>query len=246
MSETKSGRRRFLRKLAASIFFVGSYEGFFRLDARPLYVVKGGDTLSGIARRHGCTVLDLTRSNRLESDLIRVGQRLKIPISREESWEQVRQTCESMETPFRSWRMIVGHHSAIEHGNAKIYHRAHLRRGMKNGLAYHFVIGNGIDSGDGEIEVGPRWMQQLPGGHVRSVSVNATAIGICCVGNFEKTRPSPKQMSSFSWLCEYLQEIRGSIRLDLNVHREVDPGHTVCPGRNFPIDSLRRALRTKG
>jgi hypothetical protein len=44
-----------------------------------------------------------------------------------------------------------GSYSAIKDGNAASYDRAHRRRGMENGLAYHFVIGNGVDSGDGEI-----------------------------------------------------------------------------------------------
>src|SRR5580765_4139378 len=64
------------------------------------------------------------------------------------------------------WRWIVVHHSGIKYGNAEIYDRQHRERGMENGLSYHFVIGNGIDSGDGEIEVGGRWLKQLKGGHV--------------------------------------------------------------------------------
>src|SRR3974390_2523242 len=64
------------------------------------------------------------------------------------------------------WRWLVIHHSGTEYGNAAIYDRQHRERGMENGLAYHFVIGNGVDSGDGEIEIGPRWLKQLKGGHV--------------------------------------------------------------------------------
>ena len=43
---------------------------------------------------------------------------------------------------------------------------------MQNGLAYHFLIGNGIDSGDGEVEIGPRWKRQLLGGHVKNYKIN--------------------------------------------------------------------------
>jgi LysM repeat protein len=43
------------------------------------YVVKSGDTLSIIASRHHTSVAALKRANGLTSDMIRVGQRLKIP-----------------------------------------------------------------------------------------------------------------------------------------------------------------------
>jgi LysM repeat protein len=43
------------------------------------YVVKSGDTLSVIASRNHTTVAALKRANNLTSDIIRVGQRLKIP-----------------------------------------------------------------------------------------------------------------------------------------------------------------------
>lgn len=46
-------------------------------DAK-IYVVKSGDTLSGIALRHGVTVSNLKKWNNLKSDLILIGQKLKI------------------------------------------------------------------------------------------------------------------------------------------------------------------------
>lgn len=43
------------------------------------HVVKAGDTLSGIAKRHHVTVNQLRKQNHLRGDLLRIGQRLKIP-----------------------------------------------------------------------------------------------------------------------------------------------------------------------
>jgi LysM repeat protein len=43
------------------------------------YTVKSGDTLTGIASRHGTTVRALRSVNNLTTDKIRVGQRLTIP-----------------------------------------------------------------------------------------------------------------------------------------------------------------------
>jgi membrane-bound lytic murein transglycosylase D len=42
------------------------------------YTVKRGDNLSLIARRHGVTIAQLRRLNRLDGDFLRIGQRLRI------------------------------------------------------------------------------------------------------------------------------------------------------------------------
>ena len=138
------------------------------------------------------------------------------------------------------WRWIVGHHSAIKYGNAAIYDRTHRQRGMENGLAYHFVIGNGIDSGDGEIEIGSRWLKQLKGGHVHREDINETGIGICLVGNFEDTKPTSKQLAAFQELVDYLRSDVVGRKIRFAVHREIDPGRTVCPGRYFPVARMHR------
>jgi hypothetical protein len=136
------------------------------------------------------------------------------------------------------WRWVVAHHSGIAYGNAAIYDRQHRKRGMENGLAYHFVIGNGIDSGDGEIEIGGRWLKQLKGGHVHREEINEVAIGICLVGNFETTSPTTNQMLAFRELMNYLLEVVG--KLHFAVHSEIDPEHTACPGRHFPTAQMHR------
>ncbi len=203
------------------------------------YTVKKGDTLSAIARRHGVKLTTLKRVNKLSGDLILPGQKLLIPTVPGDLGA-VKSFTNSINVRYSKWTYIVGHHSAIAYGNARVYDRNHRERGMQNGLAYHFVIGNGIDSGDGEIEIGPRWRKQLNGGHVRKANVNEHGIGICVVGNFEKTRPTRKQIAAFTSLVGYLGNdlLRG--RYDFAVHKEVDLNHTVCPGRHFPTKAMHR------
>lgn len=48
-------------------------------SAERIYVVKSGDTLTAIAREHNTTVRALRSVNNLETDRIRVGQKLKLP-----------------------------------------------------------------------------------------------------------------------------------------------------------------------
>jgi len=215
--------------------------GFTALSAAStsLHNVSKGDTLSGIAVRYGVTVRDIKRANGLNSDLIKIGQSLKIPPSSSDLVD-VEKLLSGTRVDRSRWKYIVGHHSATKYGNAEIYGRNHRRRGMSNGLAYHFVIGNGIDSGDGEIEIGPRWKKQLEGGHVRKREVNLEGIGICLVGNFEETHPSSKQLASFRQLVDHLGGDVLKNRYTFAVHKEIDRNHTVCPGRNFPVRAMHQ------
>lgn len=199
-----------------------------------------GDTLSGIASKHGVTVRELKAANGLKKDMILVGQVLIIPGSASVLAHVISATA-GLKIQRGRWRYVVAHHSGIEDGNARSYGAAHRRRGMENGLAYDFVIGNGRDSGDGEIEIGPRWLKQLDGGHVRSAFYNTHGIGICLVGNFEKRRPGARQMASFIALVDWLRdEAPLGARPKFTVHRWVDKNHTVCPGRYFPYAEMKK------
>jgi LysM repeat protein len=145
-------------------------------------------------------------------------------------------------TPQRGrWRYIVFHHSGTPSGNAKIFDYFHRNvRHMENGLAYHFVIGNGHGSGDGEIEVGGRWLKQLQGGHLHSEALNQIALGVCFVGDFDKTRPSRKQIAAAIELTSYLRAKCGPPDLIFKAHREINPRPTECPGKLFPVAAFHK------
>ena len=209
------------------------------------YTVRKGDTLSQLARKYGTSIKAIQQANRLKGDLIRIDQRLTIPTSGNPSsgpdkLRNVRALNAGISVRPSLWDTIVVHHSAVKFGNAAKYDAGHRRRGMKNGLAYHFVIGNGIDSGDGEIEIGPRWRKQLLGGHLKSYRLNQSAIGICLVGNFEQTRPSSKQMQALTQLVDWLQRDVLRKRTRFAGHKELPGEKTVCPGKYFPLKTLHR------
>jgi len=216
----------------------GSHEA---TSPNSFHIVQRGDTLSGIAVRYGTSVNQIKRDNNLRSDFIRVGQRLAVSTSDPYGSDYLtapRAATAGINVRRSNWQRIVVHHSAIKHGNAAKYDAAHRRRGMHNGLAYHFVIGNGIDSGDGEIEIGPRWRKQLLGGHVKSYRTNLTAIGICLVGNFEETHPSKRQLDAFIQLMDWLRgEVVPGARKFAG-HRELRGEQTICPGKNFPLRAM--------
>lgn len=142
------------------------------------------------------------------------------------------------------WKYIVIHNSATRQGNAEIFDNYHRRvRKMTNGLAYHFVIGNGSGSGNGEIEIGDRWTRQINGGHVASDYLNNIALGICLVGDFDRDLPTQAQLDSLRELITYLRARvgkSGGKLAQVRGHREINPKPTTCPGKRFPTASFRR------
>jgi hypothetical protein len=138
------------------------------------------------------------------------------------------------------WRYIVVHNSGTRQGSAKAFNYYHLRvRKMPNGLAYHFVIGNGTSSGDGQIEIGSRWTRQINGGHVHSDYLNNIALGICLVGDYNRSKPTERQLEALEELIKYLRKRVGRVEGKVSIvkaHREINPPRwpTDCPGNRFP------------
>jgi hypothetical protein len=146
----------------------------------------------------------------------------------------------------RRWQFIVVHNSGTRQGNARVfdYYHRHVRR-MQNGLAYHFVIGNGTSTGNGQIEVGDRWRRQINGGHVHSDYLNNISLGICLVGDFNRDQPTRAQLESCEELIRYLRQRCGKVAghdIVVRPHREMNPPRwpTDCPGDVFPYSWFRR------
>jgi LysM repeat protein len=215
------------------------------------YVVKKGDSLGSIASRFGVKVSTLTLVNKItRPDLIRVGQKLIVPLKGGNLKpapsllsSTVKRSLDGIRPKSGKWKRIVIHHSATPTDDAMNMHRVHKARGMKNGLAYHFVISNGSrKASDGEIFMGGRWKDQLDGGHMKSLTYNRTSIGICLIGNFELRAPTTQQMNSLEGLCEYLMK-RCSIRVDqVTTHKILHRNHTKCPGKYFSLPSLVKRI----
>ena len=139
------------------------------------------------------------------------------------------------------WKFIIVHNSGTRQGNARAFDYYHRRvRRMGNGMAYHFVVGNGTSSGNGEIEIGDRWRRQINGGHVHSDYLNNIGLGICLVGDFNRDRPTKAQMEATEELIKYLRQRCG--KAEVRPHREVNPPRwaTDCPGDAFPYGWFRR------
>lgn len=156
------------------------------------------------------------------------------------SIESVFKTREPLDTA--RWTSIVVHHSGSTVGSAQTIEAQHLGMNLK-GLGYHFVIGNGRGAPDGQIHVGYRWLDQLPGAHVggpNAEALNRESIGICLVGNGDRAEFTPAQV-------QRVVELVSSLAAELNIpaeriylHSDVAP--TSDPGRNFPVAAFREQI----
>ena len=236
------------------------------------YTVRGGDTMQSISRLYCVSWRTIAQLNRVRRPYrLADGQILKIPktkfkvvshpaappSSKEVTTEVLPSTFfpdPALVARIKShlainapemlhWRYIVVHHSATPNGNARGFDEFHRRRRhMAHGLAYHFVIDNGNGGGNGLIEVGPRWKEQWPGGHTANRLMNEIGIGICLVGNFEKSQPTKQQMESLVVLAKLLQDMCNIPDRNVILHRHVAQRGTLCPGRKFPWEKLRKML----
>jgi len=141
--------------------------------------------------------------------------------------------------PPNQWYWIVIHHSATPTGGAAAFDKMHRAKGWDE-LGYHFVIGNGTDTADGQIEVGPRWSKQKWGAHDKTPGnqYNEHGIGICLVGNFDVSHPTGAQLRSVEKLVAYLMKTYRIPADRVLGHGETKP--TDCPGRFMNVAQVRR------
>ena len=245
-------RLRFVRPvlggLVLMVAFLFAWEG-----AAATYVVKRGDTLHGIAKSQGVPLATLAEQNGLSrNNHVYIGQRLNLPPRQQPrsfskssgTPNSVQRAIDQARVSSGRWKYIVIHHSGVGNGTVKSMDHYHREvRHMENGIAYHFVIGNGQGMGDGEIAVCPRWTKQLAGGHLASEAQNSVALGICLVGNFDKSTPTPGQMKSLRSLSRSLM---ARCRLSPNAvktHQQINVVHTRCPGTRFPSKEFQSSIK---
>lgn len=138
------------------------------------------------------------------------------------------------------WHTIVIRSSGGPTGSARLLDQLHKQAGLGD-LAYHFTIGNGQGAEDGQVEIGPRWVQQRPGYTAMARHRDPQArhvIDICLIGDWSHAAPTDKQSRDLIWLVHQLQR-----RLNIPADRVLlGDGGGSQPGRLFPVASFRRQL----
>jgi hypothetical protein len=145
----------------------------------------------------------------------------------------------------RVWQYVVVHHTATNSGSVETIHESHIKNKDKNGnpwlgIGYHFVIGNGQGMADGAIEPTFRWKTQIQGAHAGSSNkdYNERGIGVCLVGNFENSPPTPAQRRSMKLLVQTLKNEYHIASANIVGHKDIRASATECPGKFFPMADI--------
>lgn len=137
------------------------------------------------------------------------------------------------------WQAIVIHHSGSTVGTPASIEAEHQSRNLK-GLGHHFIIGNGNGMEDGQVHVGYRWLDQLPGAHAAGPYGNAYnlhAISICLVGDGNRRPFTAMQLQQLSTLIE---KLRAEFSIsDDRIVLHSDIAGVEDPGRLFPAEQFR-------
>lgn len=137
------------------------------------------------------------------------------------------------------WQAIVIHHSGSTVGKPESIEAEHQARNLR-GLGHHFIIGNGHGMDDGQIHIGYRWLDQLPGAHASGQhgdAYNLHAISICLVGDGDRRPFTPMQMQQLSTLVQTLRRQCSIPPERVVLHSQIAP--VSDPGRLFPADQFR-------
>jgi len=140
------------------------------------------------------------------------------------------------------WQAVVIHHSGSTVGTPASIEAEHQARNLK-GLGHHFIIGNGRGMDDGQVHIGYRWLDQLPGAHAAGPSgdaYNLHAVSICLVGDGNRRAFTAAQM-------EQLGALVRNLRMRLNIPAEHVVLHSDIagvddPGRMFPGEMMRSSM----
>jgi N-acetylmuramoyl-L-alanine amidase len=141
------------------------------------------------------------------------------------------------------WDCVVIHHSASDKSTPQSMRAWHMQGRGWDELGYHFVIGNGIGYGDGQIFVGERWREQKHGAHCKTPGnhYNEHGIGICLIGDLDSHAPTARQLQSLGRLVGFLCDNANIPKSRVLTHGGITH-KTACPGRRFAMSSLMRQM----
>ena len=145
------------------------------------------------------------------------------------------------------WRYIVIHHSAGTYGTIEFLQRVHRDRQADDpidAIPYHYVIGNGNGLAMGEVVSDWRKEYNLWGTHVsaHNPARNFLGIGICLIGNFDKTDVPAGQFDALVRLTRQLMHRYTIAAGNVGFHGQIEGESTHCPGSKFPFEALRQAI----
>ena len=127
-------------------------------------------------------------------------------------------------------RLVIHHSAAPGDRSPEAIARYHIeadparKKEAWAGIGYHYyIIANGTTY----------QTQRLTTVSAHALGKNASAAGICFAGDFTQTTPTPAQIAAGRTL---LKQLLADLNLKIGAiapHKEVNPGHTECPGSDW-------------
>ena len=140
--------------------------------------------------------------------------------------------------PLEKINFIIIHHSQRKIDSPNLIKKRHLARGWED-VGYHYLIGNKSKlTKDGKLYKGRS--EKFQGAH--AFKYNKKSLGICLIGNFDKTKPSKKQIQTLiKFLKEKMKKHKIPIKNILG-HRELPEVVKSCPGKFMDMNLIRKAV----
>jgi N-acetylmuramoyl-L-alanine amidase len=148
---------------------------------------------------------------------------------------------------------IVVHHSLTKDGqtvNWEAIRRYHVETNGWSDIGYH----HGIERVGGVLVAMRGRSETQPGAHTKEMHMNSRSLGVCVVGNFDLAPPDIETLMFLRDLC-FAGMVNHRIPASNVIgHRDAGrmAGHDwrrgqfkTCPGRLFPMNSLRDMLSGK-
>lgn len=135
---------------------------------------------------------------------------------------------------------IIVHHTQRNNDFPAFIRLRHIYLRKWDDIGYHYLIGNKRPfTRDGHIYVGRS--EDSVGAH--ALGYNDKSLGICLIGNLDKTAPSLRQIRS---LVRLLKEKTRQYRIpskNILGHRELPEITKSCPGYNLDMDIVRQVAK---
>jgi N-acetylmuramoyl-L-alanine amidase len=137
-------------------------------------------------------------------------------------------------------QLIVIHHTERNNDFPLFVRWRHKYLRGWDDIGYHYLIGNKRPfTRDGKIYSGRS--ESVPGAHARGYNFNS--IGICLIGNFNKTVPSEKQMNALVSLARQRMAFYRIPVENILGHAELPGAKKSCPGRNIDMSEVRLSIK---
>lgn len=137
--------------------------------------------------------------------------------------------------------LIVHHTERNNDFPAFINFRHKFLRGWDK-IGYHYLIGNRRPfTKDGFLYAGRK--ENETGAH--AFGFNEISLGICLIGNLDKSNPTLKQLQTLVTLLKSKMKQYGIPAENVLGHRELSGVVKTCPGKNLDMEILRQIITGK-